>query len=171
MRRTTPYRNLPHLFLQAREEVLCHFRPILNHYGLTEQQWRILRVLGEREELEQWEISDSCQILSPSLAGVLARMEDQGVIHRSRMPEDHRRVIVRLSPEGAKLYATVVPLIQAQYEKLEEALGPKLIDDLYRIVDKLLVQPHPPVEHIDLPEYSSVRKKRGLTQARTPGAR
>jgi homoprotocatechuate degradation regulator HpaR len=170
MRRQTLYRNLPHLFLRAREEVLYHFRPILKHHGLTEQQWRILRVLGDRKELEQWEIADICQILSPSLAGVLARMENLGLICRSRMPEDQRRVIVRLSPEGSRLYADIVPLVQAQYEKLEQALGQELIDELYQAVDKLLAQSHPPVEHIALPKRASTRRKKGADRTRTSGA-
>ncbi|MDR1967761.1 MAG: homoprotocatechuate degradation operon regulator HpaR [Burkholderiaceae bacterium] len=168
MRHQALYRNLPHLFLRAREEVLYHFRPILKHHGLTEQQWRILRVLGERKELEQWEVAGICQILSPSLAGVLARMENQGIICRSRMPEDQRRVIVRLSAKGARLYADIVPLVQAQYEKLEQALGQELIDELYQAVDKLLAQPHPPVEHIDLPKRPSTRGKRGVARTHTP---
>ena len=52
MSRKLAYRNLPQLFLKAREELLCHFRPIISHFGLTEQQWRILRTLSEMEQLE-----------------------------------------------------------------------------------------------------------------------
>ena len=37
-----PYRNLPQLFLRSREALLRHFRPIITHFGLTEQQWRAL---------------------------------------------------------------------------------------------------------------------------------
>ena len=73
MDRRISYRNLPQLFLKAREELLGHFRPIINHFGLTEQQWRILRTLSEHEQLEPREICEICHILSPSLAGVLAR--------------------------------------------------------------------------------------------------
>ena len=42
-----PYRNIPQLLLRAREELLCHFRPIINHFGLTEPQWRIIRALSD----------------------------------------------------------------------------------------------------------------------------
>lgn len=147
------YRNLPQLFLKAREELICHFRPILNHFGLTEQQWRILRVLSEREQLEPWEICDICQILSPSLAGVLSRMDDMGVISRNRVPEDQRRVMVRLSPRGSELVEEMAPLVQAQYLKLEEALGRELIDELYTVLDKVITGPHGPVARIPLPEH------------------
>jgi hypothetical protein len=39
------HRNLPLLLLQARERVIGHFRPVLNAHGITEQQWRIVRLL------------------------------------------------------------------------------------------------------------------------------
>ena len=50
------HRNLPLLLLQARERVLSHFRPLLNANGVTEQQWRIVRVLYEVPSLEPREI-------------------------------------------------------------------------------------------------------------------
>ena len=71
------HRNLPLLLLQARERVIARFRPILNEHGVTEQQWRIVRALLERGPLEPRQIVDVCRISSPSLAGVLARMQQQ----------------------------------------------------------------------------------------------
>ena len=41
------HRNLPRLLLQARESVMAHTRPGLRDQGLSDQQWRVLRVLGE----------------------------------------------------------------------------------------------------------------------------
>ncbi|MBV6567323.1 homoprotocatechuate degradation operon regulator HpaR, partial [Acinetobacter baumannii] len=38
--------------LEAREAIMSHFRPALNEVGLTEQQWRIIRILYQYEELE-----------------------------------------------------------------------------------------------------------------------
>src|SRR5690242_15760215 len=90
------HRNLPLLLLQAREAVISHFRPILNHGGVTEQQWRIIRALREFDAMEPRQICELCQILSPSLAGVLARMEEMGLVKRERVDSDQRRVMVSL---------------------------------------------------------------------------
>jgi hypothetical protein len=72
------HRNLPLLLLQARERVIANFRPALNAAGVTEQQWRIVRALLEQGPLEPRQIVGLCAISSPSLAGVLARMDDLG---------------------------------------------------------------------------------------------
>ena len=131
------YRNLPQLFLRAREELLRHFRPLITHFGLTEQQWRILRTISEMEQLEPREICEICQILSPSLTGVLSRMEDMDLVTRTRMVEDQRRVIVRLTPKAEQLVAELGPLIVEQYKIIEQAFGPELIQELYDVMDKV----------------------------------
>ena len=100
MARRITHRNLPQLFLKARESLMSHFRPILNHFGVTEQQWRILRVLDEHGQLEPREMCDLCQILSPSMTGVLSRMEELGLVERQRVAADQRRIWVRLAPKG-----------------------------------------------------------------------
>lgn len=61
MTNAIPYRNLPLSLLRAREAVLCHFRPILTQFGLTEPQWRIIRALLDAKELEPREICEICQ--------------------------------------------------------------------------------------------------------------
>jgi homoprotocatechuate degradation regulator HpaR len=146
------YRNLPQLFLRAREELLCHFRPIITHFGLTEQQWRILRALSEMEQLEPREICEICHILSPSLAGVLTRMEEMGLVTRTRMQEDQRRVIVRLTPKSEKLVSELAPLIVAQYRLIEESFGPELIKQLYDIMDRVIAAERGPIPRVPLPE-------------------
>lgn len=131
-------RNLPHLLLKARDRLMSNFRPTLNRFGVTEQQWRILRVLDEYEQLEPRELCEMCQILSPSMAGVLARMEDLGLIKRNRLPEDQRRVMVRLAAKGDKLITEIAPLIDARYHELEEAFGRKMFDDLFKALENFI---------------------------------
>lgn len=131
-------RNLPHLLLKARDRLMSNFRPTLNHFGVTEQQWRILRVLDEYEQLEPRELCDMCQILSPSMAGVLARMEDLGLIKRNRLQEDQRRVMVRLADKGDKLITEIAPLIDARYHELEAAFGKQAFFDLFSALESFI---------------------------------
>ena len=53
---------------------MSRFRPVLNKHGVTEQQWRILRVLLDEDGLEPRQLCERCLISSPSIAGVLMRM-------------------------------------------------------------------------------------------------
>lgn len=145
------YRNLPQRFLKARECLMAHFRPILNHFGLTDQQWRILRALDEQAQLEPREICTLCQIHSASMAGMLARMEELGLIERSRMAGDQRRVVVKLSGKGDQLVTEMAPLIDQQYAQIEAALGKDKVDDLFNALEAFIAAQSHPVTMIELP--------------------
>lgn len=144
-------RSLPLLLLQGREQILCHFRPILNHFGLTEQQWRILRGLSVHGPMEQRLLCDACQILGPSLAGILSRMHELNLIERHKVATDQRRVVISLTAQSQSLLDQIAPLIEAQYKKIEQAWGADLLQDAYAQIDRLLACYDIPVEDVDLP--------------------
>jgi homoprotocatechuate degradation regulator HpaR len=132
------HRNLPLLLLQAREGVIAHFRPILNAHGVTEQQWRIVRALLEGGPLEPRQIGEVCRISSPSLAGVLARMDDMGLVKRERLAEDQRRVKVTLTAKSRTLAAAMAPHIEAVYAAIEAHIGSDFIQRFYATLDELI---------------------------------
>jgi len=140
------HRNLPLVLLQARERVLSHFRPILNAHGITEQQWRIVRVLYEKPSLEPREIVELCRISSPSMAGVLARMQELGLVHRRRVDHDQRRVRVSLTPRARAMAARMAPQIEATYRRIEQRIGEHFSERFQQSLDQLLAM---------LPEYES----------------
>jgi homoprotocatechuate degradation regulator HpaR len=131
------HRNLPLLLLQAREQVIARFRPMLNENGVTEQQWRIVRALLETGPLEPREIVVVCGISSPSLAGVLARMEELGLVARKRLDHDQRRVRVSLTPRSRALVRQMAPRVEQAYLELEQQIGPELVQQMYAVLDQL----------------------------------
>ena len=134
------HRNLPHLLLRAREALMAHFRPLLGEFGLTEQQWRILREVVEQGPLEPRQLCEACSISSPSIVGVLLRMEETGLITRERMAHDQRRVLVSLTPKSRKIAQQLIPLVEQRYQALEASLGLDAIQEVYDALDALLAR-------------------------------
>lgn len=134
------HRNLPLLLLQARERVIAHFRPALNAAGITEQQWRIVRALLELGPLEPRQIVTLCAISSPSLAGVLARMDDLGLVRRQRLDHDARRVQVSLTPRSWALARQLAPQIEAVYADIERRIGHGFTQEFYATLDDLIAR-------------------------------
>ena len=132
------HRNLPLLLLQARERVIANFRPALNAAGVTEQQWRIVRALLEQGPLEPRQIVTLCAISSPSLAGVLSRMDDLGLVRRVRLDHDQRRLKVSLTPKARALARRLAPQIEAVYAGIEQRIGHRFTQDFYRTLDELI---------------------------------
>lgn len=142
------HRNLPLLLLQARERVISRFRPILNEHGVTEQQWRLIRALLERGPMEPRDLVSVCQISSPSMAGVLARMDEAGWVLRSRVEGDQRRVRVSLTAQSVALAEAMAPQIEAAYAQIEVRLGEAFTQQLQAMLDVL-------VERLDDPDEAA----------------
>lgn len=136
------HRNLPRLLLQAREAVMQHTRPSLREHGLSDQQWRVLRVLGEHARepggIETGRIAREAFLLGPSLTGVLTRMERDGLIARERCSQDARRTVVRATPAGLKLVRRLSATIEAHYDWLEQRLSKARLAQLYALLDEVI---------------------------------
>ncbi|RKP52526.1 homoprotocatechuate degradation operon regulator HpaR [Trinickia fusca] len=173
MNRPFEHRNLAMLLLQARESLMGLFRPILKEFSLTEQQWRIIRTLGDapRHELEAGQIAKQCCILSPSLTGVLERMERDGLIRRMRPLADQRKLIVSLTAKSLDLVAVIRPRIDAQYKQLEASLGPSVLGDLYSRLDRLIDAVPPAEDEVpaqqDAPPAKTSRRTRAKMSTST----
>jgi len=132
------HRNLPRLLLQAREAVMAHTRPGLRAHGLSDQQWRVLRVLGEHGTVETGRVAREAFILGPSLTGVLTRMERDGLVERERDPSDQRRSVVSATARGRRMARKLSVAIEAHYVSVEESLGAERLAQLYGLLDSLI---------------------------------
>jgi len=149
MSEPTPFvhRNLPRLLLEAREAVMQHTRPSLREHGLSDQQWRVLRVLGEHASdpagVETGRVAREALLLGPSLTGVLTRMERDGLIERERCPQDARRTVVRATRAGLKLVRNLSATIEAHYAWMEQQLGKPQLAQLYALLDEVIAMEQP----------------------------
>jgi len=136
------HRNLPRLLLEAREAVMLHTRPSLRAHGLSDQQWRVLRVLGEhaheRGGIETGRVASEAYLLGPSLTGVLTRMERDGLIERQRCAQDARRTVVRATAVGLAKVQALSQTIEAHYVWMEQHMGKAQLTSLYDLLDQLI---------------------------------
>src|ERR1700680_2342771 len=96
-------RSLPMSLLRAREAVMRQFRASLRGYGLTEQQWRILRALAAVDTIEVTELAQVAFLLGPSLSRILRDLEARRLIERRTAKTDLRRGVVSISEKGVRL--------------------------------------------------------------------
>lgn len=143
MSTTFVHRNLPRLLLQAREAVMAHTRPSLREHGLSDQQWRVLRVLGEHGTVETGRVAREAYILGPSLTGVLTRMERDGLVRRERDPADQRRTVVEATAKGRRMVERLSTTIEQHYQWLEKSLGKQKLAQLYGLLDELIALEQP----------------------------
>ena len=72
-------KSLPIAMLRAREAIMLSFRPLLAKHGFTEQQWRVLRVLGEKGTSDAGQVAFEACILAPSLSRIIGKLENDNI--------------------------------------------------------------------------------------------
>ena len=89
--------------MRAREGVMAPIRDMLAETGITEQQWRVLRVLSEHGMLDTTTLADRASLLFPSLTRIAAKMREKGLITQTRDKEDRRRQFIEITDAGQKI--------------------------------------------------------------------
>ncbi len=123
--------------LRAREAVMRQFRPSLRRYGLTEQQWRILRALSAVEASEVTELARAACLLGPSLSRILRDLEARRLIERRAAKTDLRRGVVSISDKGLKLMEVVAPSSEAIYAAISRRYGARKLAELQDMLGTL----------------------------------
>jgi len=117
--------SLPMMLYRALDAVMPRFRRIFNEFGLTEQQWRVLRVLWEHEDIAFGDLAELTLIPPPSLVGVVDRLGKQGLVARRRSETDRRNVFVHATGKGRDLHRDVRPHVNAAYVELQNSISEK----------------------------------------------
>jgi homoprotocatechuate degradation regulator HpaR len=129
--------SLPMALLRTREAVLVRFREVLSQHDLTEQQWRILRALDDQDNLEMSILAECCQILLPSITGILKRLEARKLIARQPSPTDGRITLIGLTKASRGLIEQIKPEIVEVYVQIEAILGKEKLEQLYGLLEEL----------------------------------
>ena len=128
--------SLPMELLKAREAAMARFRPVLREWGLTEQQWRVIRALSEYQPLDASELATRSFLLAPSLTRILKNLEKQGLITRSADSSDQRRQVVSLSSKGRERFEQAAPESEALYAEIEAEFGVDRLELLYELLSE-----------------------------------
>ncbi|WP_138145341.1 homoprotocatechuate degradation operon regulator HpaR [Brucella sp. 10RB9215] len=130
-------RSVPIALLRAREAVMSHFRPMLAQHDITEQQWRVIRILAETDIVDASEMAERAFILAPSLTRIIRSLEERGIITKTKDENDGRRVLLQITPAGLAIIKEVAPESRLIYQMIEERFGRERIDQLLDMLDDL----------------------------------
>ena len=131
----TQNENLSLMLLKARENSIACIKPALTRYNLTEQQWRVIRVLYQIDDTSAQDLANQSCILSPSLSRILSRLTQDGIVLRKTDSEDQRAQSIRLSAKGKRLHDKILPLVEKQYKTLLGDVGKEKVSRLINLLE------------------------------------
>jgi homoprotocatechuate degradation regulator HpaR len=129
--------SLPIALLRAREAVMAYFRPHHRKGGITEQQWRVIRVLYLDGETDATTLARRSYLLAPSLSRILKDLEAAGHVRRRPGSDDSRQSLLSLSPKGSATVTRAAPFLDGIHREIARRFGRDRVDELLAMLAEL----------------------------------
>lgn len=108
---------------------------ILKQHQLSSNQYNVLRILrGAPEGLLCGEIGDRMISRDPDITRLLDRLEKRGLIGRCREDPDRRKILVRITPAGLALLASLHRPVCEMHRRQLGHLSPTQLRQLSRLL-------------------------------------
>jgi MarR family transcriptional regulator, 2-MHQ and catechol-resistance regulon repressor len=112
----------------------------VRRYGLTHGQFDIIATLGNTPGMSYKELGQRTLITKGTLTGVIERLEQKGLVARTRNSGDKRSFSVHLTHAGERLFADLFPKVVAHGLQLFAGYSEADFDEMERTLRKLRQQ-------------------------------
>ncbi len=92
--------------------------------GISMTHLHILWVLEHHGDLPMSRLADLLDVSLSNATGLIDRMEERGLVERSRVPDDRRVVIIRASAKGVRIRDEIEALKQDRMRSIVGRLDP-----------------------------------------------
>lgn len=113
---------------------MAPIRDMLAGTGLTEQQWRVLRVLDEFGPMDVSRLAREAGLMASSLTRIVQTMVTDGLVTRETSASDRRRQVIGIASKGQEVLSENRDAALAIAEDLRGRLGER---DFERLLDLL----------------------------------
>jgi MarR family transcriptional regulator for hemolysin len=107
----------------------------LRPLDMTLRQAEVLVVLAVHGELSQVELARRLGVEPPTLAGIVARMEDSGWIARGGCPNDRRKKLIRLTDRVVPIWSQMLERARAVRMQASRGLTAEQLRTLHELLD------------------------------------
>ena len=92
-------------------------RMLLHSYGLTAPQLSVLKTIARLQPVIASEIAKRVHLGQPTVTGILNRLEQRGLVERTRGARDRRSVLVSLTAAGEAILTGAPSLLQDKFRQ------------------------------------------------------
>jgi DNA-binding MarR family transcriptional regulator len=127
LRQSKPFSSVQHeaylSVVRTSSTLMDRVEDLLKPYGISATQYNVLRILRGAGQggLCRNELRDRMLTRMPDMTRLLDRMEEAGLVKRSREQDDRRMVLTQITPRGRELLGELErPLTQLHREQLSQ---------------------------------------------------
>ena len=126
------------LLAQASHRISAEFHHVAREAGVPVAEWRILATLTGGDPLPVGQLADIVVAPQPTVTRQLDRMAAKGLVERVAHETDRRLALVRITPQGEALAASLVRQARAHERRVLAPLGVERADALKAMLRELI---------------------------------
>lgn len=116
--------QIGHLLRRAAQRHTAIFQKNIGDSQLTAIQFVTLCTLYDKGPSSQVELVEATAVDQATIRGIIKRLKDRGLVLLSTSLEDRRKVIISISPEGARLIERTIPKARKISDLTMDRLNP-----------------------------------------------
>ncbi|MFA6940964.1 MAG: MarR family transcriptional regulator [Clostridiaceae bacterium] len=106
------------LFSEVEKTLKHSMRKTFEDVGLTMPQCLVIGTLIKSGEMKISELSNKVNLSNSTVSGIVDRLENQGLVVRTRSEEDRRTVYVKATQKVEEIYKGIHKKVEKSLEKL-----------------------------------------------------
>jgi DNA-binding MarR family transcriptional regulator len=135
----TPDRDLVTGVIQLANLLMRHLAPVFERANVTPQQWAIIVALENAESpLTLAGLARTMLVSKQNMTGMVARLEELGLVERQADPHDMRSFRLLLTRRGRATVEKLRPAYEAWQRELGRDVAERDLAALTRTVEKLI---------------------------------
>ena len=120
------------LLVKIGNQIVERAEDALAEMGLSGRQYMLLAVLSSEEPPSQFELAGLCGLLPAQVVPVLDKLEERGLVARTRSETDRRRYVVTLTDAGREALEQADALGRSLVSQLDPAATDVVVRTLSR---------------------------------------
>jgi len=135
----SPYQEALLSVIVASNTLNEHFDKAVAEFGISRQQYNILRILkGAKGDGHQCgDIANRMLDRAPDITRRIDALEKQGLVERTRSSEDRRVVITRITEKGLALLDAIAPTVENTNAYIRGRLTKQECQELTALCEKI----------------------------------
>jgi MarR family transcriptional regulator, transcriptional regulator for hemolysin len=126
--RTAPHSEFPMLLHDVAHQMRTYANQLAREHGTTRAQWAILALLERQPGLSQNELAALAEVAPITVARLIDRLEEQGLVERSADPGDRRIWRLRLTPAAAPVLRQIKRYRAKLHNAITKDIAPAVLD-------------------------------------------
>lgn len=123
--------------LRTADQLQIRFARLFRRFGLTPQQYNILRILrGEGRALPILEIASRMITMVPGITGLVDRLENAGLVERKRCAHDRRVIYVAITARALGVLTEIDEPLEKLHRQTLGHMTAEELSSLSRLLEK-----------------------------------